>query len=156
MDLFTAFTAKDNLKKAFEYLKIEVNETSLPLDPIWKPAMSAVEELGNEFFSALQDYLRENKYQPDKANYIYADKDNMGVRPICIFSVVDRIVYQALLNPNILGNAIDKKLYSSCFGTRTCSKILNIGYFVGSNSIFLFFASALAAGVYLSSVASNA
>lgn len=118
MDLFTTFSAKDNLKKAFAYLKAEADESTLPLDPIWRPAISAVEELSDGFFEALQEYLRENKYRPDKANYIYADKDNMGVRPICVFSVVDRIVFQALLNPKILGNIVDKKLHSSCLGNR--------------------------------------
>jgi len=118
MDLFTTFSAKDNLKKAFKYLNAEVGESTLPLDPIWRPAISAVEELGDSFFETLQEYLRESKYRPDEASYIYADKDNMGVRPICVFSVVDRIVFQALLNPKILGNIIDKKLHSSCLGNR--------------------------------------
>ncbi len=75
------------MKKAFNYLQDEFNESSLPLDPIWRPAISAVEELGDSFFETLQEYLRESKYQPDKASYIYADKDNMGVHPICVFSV---------------------------------------------------------------------
>ncbi|MDP3727008.1 MAG: reverse transcriptase domain-containing protein [bacterium] len=122
MDLFTAFSSKENLKKAFAYLKDETDESTLPLDPIWRPAISAVAQLGDEFFETLQEYIRQSKYQPDKADYIYADKDNMGVRPICVFSVVDRIVFQALLNPWILGNIIDKKLYSSCLGNRVLGK----------------------------------
>jgi hypothetical protein len=53
-------------------------------------------------------------------DYVYNPKDNAGVRPICVFSVVDRIVYQALLNPLILGNTIDGKLFNVCF----CNRIL--------------------------------
>ncbi|MDE1970028.1 MAG: hypothetical protein KGI50_00400 [Patescibacteria group bacterium] len=122
MNLFESFSSKENLKKAFVYLKEETDESTLPLDPIWRPAISAVTQLGDEFFETLQEYLRQEKYQPDKADYIYADKDNMGVRPICVFSVVDRIVFQALLNPLILGNTIDKKMYSSCLGNRVLGK----------------------------------
>ncbi|MGD0328112.1 MAG: reverse transcriptase domain-containing protein [Minisyncoccia bacterium] len=122
MDLFQSFSSKENLKKAFAYLKDEADESSLSLDPIWRPSISAVAQLGDEFFEALQDYLRQDKYQPDKADFVYADKDNMGVRPICVFSVVDRIVFQALLNPWILGNIIDKKLYRSCLGNRVLGK----------------------------------
>ena len=122
MDLFERFSSKENLKKAFLYLKEEIDESSLALDPIWKPSISAVAQLGDGFFEALQEYTRENKYQPDKADFIYADKDNMGVRPICSFSVVDRIIFQAILNPLILGNIIDKKLYSYCLGNRIAGK----------------------------------
>lgn len=122
MNLFETFTSKENLKKAFLYLENEIEETSLPLDPIWRPALSAIANLGDEFFEALQQYLREDKYQPDKADFIYAQKDNLGVRPICVFSVVDRIIYQAILNPLVLGNAIDKKLCSSCLGNRVLGK----------------------------------
>lgn len=122
MDLFQSFSSKENLKKAFSYLKDEADESTLPLDPIWRPAISAVAQLGDGFFETLQEYLRADKYQPDKADFIYADKDNMGVRPICVFSVVDRIVFQALLNPWLLGNTIDKKLCSSCLGNRVLGK----------------------------------
>lgn len=118
MDLFTAFSSKENLKQAFLYLKDETDNSTLPLDPILRPASSAIAQLGDDYFEALQELIRTDKYYPDKADYIYADKDNMGLRPICIFSVVDRIVFQALLNPSILGEAIDKKLYSSCYGHR--------------------------------------
>ncbi|HOX10367.1 MAG TPA: reverse transcriptase domain-containing protein [Candidatus Moranbacteria bacterium] len=122
MDLFDKFTSKENLKQAFLYLKYETDESSLPLDPIWRPSISAIVHLGDDFFETLQEYLRQGKYQPDKADYIYASKDNLGVRPICIFSVVDRIIFQALLNPSVLGNIIDKKLFSFCCGNRIASK----------------------------------
>lgn len=122
MDLFQNFSSKENLKKAFAYIKDEANESNLPLDPIWRPAISAVAQLGDGFFETLQEYIRQNKYQPEKADFIYADKDNLGLRPICVFSVVDRIVFQALLNPWILGDKIDKKLCNSCLGHRMFGK----------------------------------
>ena len=120
MDLFENFSSKENLKKAFSYLKDETSKSTLPLDPIWRPAMSAITQLDDDFFEALQEYLRQNKYQPDKADYIYAQKDKLDVRPICVFSFVDRIIFQALLNPSILGNKIDNKLFNFCF----CNRIL--------------------------------
>src|SRR3989344_420446 len=116
--LFERFSSKENLKKAFIYLLDEIEKSSLPLDPIWKPATEAVSHIGKDYFQALQDYIRQGNYHPDKADYMFADKDNMGFRPICVFSIVDRIVYQALLNPWILGDLIDKKLFSSCYGNR--------------------------------------
>ena len=109
MDLFEQFSSKENLKKAFLYLKDEADESTLCLDPLWRPSISAVVQLGDNFFETLQEYIRQNKYKPDKADFIYAQKDNLDVRPICVFSSVDRIVFQALLNPWILGNKIDKK-----------------------------------------------
>jgi hypothetical protein len=120
MDLFSDFSSKENLKRAFQYLKEETTRSSLPLDPIWIPGISAVIDMGDEFFEALECYLRQGKYCPDRADYVYVPKDNAGVRPICVFSVVDRIVYQAILNPLILGNAIDGKLFGSCY----CNRIL--------------------------------
>jgi retron-type reverse transcriptase len=124
MDIFSAFSSKENLKQAFLYLKEETGGghfgSSLPLDPMWRPAISAVKQLGDDFFEALETYLRQDKYHPDKSDYVYNPKDNAGVRPICVFSVVDRIVFQALLNPLILGGAIDGRLFNSCF----CNRIL--------------------------------
>jgi hypothetical protein len=126
MDIFSAFSSKENLKQAFLYLKEETSGSSLPLDPILKPASIAISQLGDDFFEALETYLRQDKYRPDKADYVYAQKDNAGVRPVCVFSVVDRIVFQALLNPLILGNTIDSKLLNSCF----CNRILGEGKYL--------------------------
>lgn len=122
MDLFTEFSSNKNLKLALEYLKYEANTSSLSINPLATPAISAIEQIGDEFFATLQNYLREKKYNPEKADFIYANKDNFGVRPIAFLSVIDRLVYQALFNPNILGNMIDKKLYSFCFGYRLAGK----------------------------------
>lgn len=122
MNLFEKFSSKENLKQAFLYLRNETDESSLPLDPIWRPSISSIVHLGDDFFETLQDYLKKEKYKPAKADYIYASKDNLGVRPICIFSVIDRIIYQAIFNPKIFGNIIDKKLFNLCYGNRILGK----------------------------------
>ena len=46
-------------------------------------------------------------------------KDNLGLRPVCILSMIDRIVYQALFNQGILGFKIDGQLSEKvCFANR--------------------------------------
>ena len=122
MSLYDEFTSKENLEIAYLYLKEEIDTSTLPLDPILKPAMNAVVELGTDFFEALSKFLRAGHYNPGKADYIYAQKDNLGLRPICVISVIDKIIYQALLNPSVLGNIIDKKLLSFCYGNRVLGK----------------------------------
>lgn len=118
MDLFDKFSSKENLKKAFEYIVKEADTTSLPSDPFLIPSINAIKELENPYFETLEKLLRANKYNPDKASYLYAQKDNSDLRPIAILTATDKIVFQALLNPDILGNKIDKKLYSFCLGNR--------------------------------------
>jgi len=122
MSLYDKFTSKENLKTAFFYLKEEIDHSTLPLDPISKPTLNAITELGDEFFDALAKYLQNGHYKPGRVDYTFAQKDNLSLRPICVLSVIDRIIYQALLNPLILGNAIDKKLLSYCFGNRILGK----------------------------------
>ncbi len=121
MDLFETFRSKENLIQALKYLQGEILESSLPLDPLWSPGLNAMNEAGESFFEALSEYLNNNAYKPDKASFIYAQKDNFNLRPIYILSVVDRLLYQAIFNPNILGNVIDKKLLSNCYGNRLSS-----------------------------------
>lgn len=126
MDLFDKFSSKENLKKAFEYIVKEADTTSLPSDPFLIPSINAIKELGSPYFETLEKLLRANKYKPDKASYLYAQKDNSDLRPIAILTATDKIIFQALLNPDILGNKIDKKLYSFCLGHR----IIGNNYFL--------------------------
>jgi hypothetical protein len=120
--LFENFYAKENLKKAFLYLKEEVDESSLSLDPFWKPVIYAIDALGDKYFEALSTYLKQGYYTPEKADYTYVQKDNMGVRPISVLSVTDRIIFQALLNPTTTGDKIDKQLHTFVFGNRIQGK----------------------------------
>ena len=120
--LFDKFSSAENLKKAFLYLTDELKNSTLALDPIWTPMVSAIAQLGDGFFDTLQAYIRKDFYKPTAADFFYADKDNLGVRPVCILSVIDRIIFQAILNPLILGNIIDQTLISSCYGNRISNK----------------------------------
>jgi len=120
--LFEKFSSKENLKKAFLYLKEEVDESSLSLDPFWKPVIYAIDALGDKYFEGLSNYLKQGYYTPEKADYTYVQKDNMGVRPVTVLSVTDRIIFQALLNPTTLGDKIDKQLHTFVFGNRIQGK----------------------------------
>ena len=52
---------------------------------------------------ALEKYIRDEKYIPERGFYVYIPKDNLGLRPVCVISMIDRIVYQAMFNQKILG-----------------------------------------------------
>ncbi|MCC7004978.1 hypothetical protein IT397_03620 [Candidatus Nomurabacteria bacterium] len=122
MNIKQDYYSKDNLKVAFHYLKQEIDENSLSVDPIGRPTIEAIERLGDKFFSSLSEILQKGKYQPSDIDFMYAPKDNLGVRPISVIPIVDRIVYQALLNPYFLGKKIDKKIHDFAFGNRVLGK----------------------------------
>jgi len=122
MDLFNKASSGENLKLAFQYIEGEIDESTLSLDPIWKPAISAIRLLGDNIFDSLSTFVRSEKYKPESADHVYAQKDSLSARPICVFSVIDRIFFQAILNPGILGNIIDKKLFNFCYGNRISGK----------------------------------
>ena len=96
----------------------------LPLNPIWQPSLESIKKIisADDFFESLEYFLRNKNYNPDKASFLYAIKDNSGIRPISSLSVIDRLVYQAILNPSILGNRIDKRMLGFCFGNRVDGK----------------------------------
>lgn len=117
--LFKKFSSKENLKKAYFYIQNELAHSSLSVSPINHPATTAINDLGEHFFVALEQHLRDGNYRPEKGFFIYMPKDNLSVRPICILSMVDRIVYQAIFNPDILGYKIDGQLSDKlCFANR--------------------------------------
>ncbi len=118
MDLFDKFSSKENLEQAFDYFNNEAEETSLPLDPLWYPTRHVMERMRETFFDKLSLHIKENGYDPDPADYIYVSKRNLGVRPLAILSTTDRIIYQSILNPDILGKAIDNRLLDCCYGNR--------------------------------------
>lgn len=121
--LFDRFSSQENLKKAFEYVKDELTHSSLSVNPINHPALTAISGLGDQFFVALEQYLRDGKYAPERGFFVYIPKDNLGLRPVAVLSMVDRIVYQAMFNQEILGNKIDSQLLDSvCFANRVNEK----------------------------------
>lgn len=118
-NLFEQFSSKENLKRAYKYVKTELAYSSLSSDPITYPFIEAIDGLDDLFFDSLQRYIRSGKYQPQKAKYTYSPKDNLGVRPVPLMSVIDRIVYQAILNQEILGYKIDCQLQDKlCLSNR--------------------------------------
>jgi len=86
MDPFSTFSSKENLKQAFLYLKEETTGTSLPLDPLWRPAIIAVSQLGDDFFEALETYLPAKIISPHKADYVYApERQRWRPSDMCFF-----------------------------------------------------------------------
>lgn len=117
--LFERFSSKENLKKAYRYIQNELARSSLSVNPFNHPAITAINDLGENFFVALEQYIRDGNYKPERGFFIYMPKDNLGIRPVCVLSMIDRIVYQAMLNPEILGYKIDGQLSERvCFAHR--------------------------------------
>lgn len=108
-DIYEKFASPQNLRSAFSYIKKEIKKSSLPLDPFWVPGLSAIEKLDHAFFNSLSKELLEGKYKPGTACFLLQHKDNFGVRKIAMINMVDRIVYQALFNKDILGRQIEAK-----------------------------------------------
>lgn len=117
--LFEKFSSKENLKKAYQYIQDEIAHSSLSVNPINHPSTTAINDIGNHFFSALEQHIRNGDYKPEKGFFVYIPKDNLGLRPVCVLSMVDRIVYQAIFNQDILGYKIDGQLSDAlCFANR--------------------------------------
>jgi len=117
--IFERFSSKENLKKAYSYVQNELSHSSLSVNPINHPATTAINDLGEHFFTALEQYIRGRSYKPEKGFFVYMPKDNLGLRPVCVTSMIDRIVYQAMFNQNILGYKIDGQLSDKvCFANR--------------------------------------
>lgn len=109
-DLFERFTSRENLKKAYEFIKVELVSVSISVDPVMYPFIEAIDTIGDAFFIAMERYLRSGIYKSEKASHIFYPKDNYGMRPVALMSLIDRIIYQAILNPKILGYKIDSQL----------------------------------------------
>jgi len=131
MTLFESFLTEENLKKAYEYVKKEYLNANLSITPLLKAQITAIDNIEDKYFSSLSKYLAENDYEPTKPYIFYIPKDNFGFRPVCLMSLTDRIIYQAILNQEIIGNIIDKKLSKNCFANRLSKKEENYGaYFI--------------------------
>jgi len=96
--LFERFSAKENLQQEYQYVKDEIHHSSLSVDPINQPILSAIYNLGDGFFNAFELSLRNGERSPEKGYFVYLPKDNLEVRPVCVLSLVDKIVYQAMFN----------------------------------------------------------
>lgn len=117
--LFEKFSSGENLKKAYVYVRNELANSSLSINPINHPATTAINDVGDHFFTALEQYLRSGNYKPERGFFVYMPKDNLGLRPVCVLSMVDRIVYQAMFNQDILGYKIDGQISDKvCYANR--------------------------------------
>lgn len=115
MSKFKQFYAPENLLEAFGLLEIELQSSSLPLAPIWSPGLKIIQNNKEQIIDELSTILKENKYRPDPCEFFLAPKQCLGVRPVAILTVVDRLIYQAILNKDILGRAIFSKLNRCCY-----------------------------------------
>lgn len=104
--LFDSLINKNILEKAFDYLLVEIEGSSLALDPIWTPALSAIKNNREEYFNALSELIKSGNYKAGKATYFRFPKDNLGIRPVAVISITDRIVYQAIFLKPVLGNIL--------------------------------------------------
>lgn len=117
--LFEKFSSKDNLKQAYKYVQNELMHSTLSISPINHPALTAINVLDEQFFIALEQYLRDDKYIPERGFFVYIPKDNLALRPLCVLSMIDRIVYQAIFNQKIIGYKIDGQLSDEvCYSNR--------------------------------------
>ena len=117
--IFEKFSSRENLKKAYIYVKNELANSSLSINPINHPATTAINDIGEHFFTALEQHLRSGNYKPERGFFVYMPKDNLGLRPVCVLSMVDRIIYQAMFNQNILGYKIDGQISDKvCYANR--------------------------------------
>lgn len=108
--------SSENLKKAFYYIRGETEKDNFNILPFWSGTISIIEEINDEFFIALSESIYANQYSPDRPFFLYAKKDiNFWVRPISVLSVIDRVVYQAIFNPEILGGTVENTLSEYCF-----------------------------------------
>lgn len=135
--LFEQFADPSNLKQAFQYVKSEVSRSSLPLDPFWVPGIQAIETLGDAFFNSLGKLLLGGLYKPDESCIFPQHKQNFGIRRVAMITVVDRIVYQALLNQNILGNVLsDSGNWSSTYPGVSRSEVRYLEDYKGGYEAF--------------------
>ncbi len=117
--LFEQFSSRENLKRAYKYVQNELAHSSLSVNPINHPSLTSIEAVGEQFFIALEKYIRDGEYRPERGFFVYIPKDNLGLRPVCVLSMIDRIVYQAMFNQSILGYKIDGQLSDKvCFSNR--------------------------------------
>lgn len=108
--LFEKFSSVENLKEAYEFLKKDMVHTTMPDDPITNPFLDIIDSMGDIFFVSLQKYLMSGKYNPQRSMPMYFQKNRVSLRPFMVMSIIDRIVYQAIFNPEIYGLKIDSQL----------------------------------------------
>ena len=64
--LFERFSSRDNPKLAYKYVQNKLAHANLSVIPINHRALTAINALGDQFFAALEQYLRDDKYVPER------------------------------------------------------------------------------------------
>lgn len=121
--MYDEFCSVQNLKNAYLHVKNDLERSSLEVSPLLSHSIKIIDSLGEKFFGALSKLLQSFKesptqYRVTQADYIYIPKQGFGYRPICNLGIVDRIVYQALFEKDILGAKIDGQLTQCCYANR--------------------------------------
>jgi hypothetical protein len=62
---FKSLASKENLKKAYEIIKKEVNKSTLSTLPINNPGITAIDNLGDNFFDSLSTLILKGEYKPE-------------------------------------------------------------------------------------------
>ena len=61
MNLLYEFSSKSNLRQAFDYIKQELLDSTLPLDQLNSHVLQAAKTLGQQLLSAISALLRSGK-----------------------------------------------------------------------------------------------
>jgi len=112
------FRSVSNLKEAYRFLKPARSSMQNGMSFLSNLESDFVEHKAEDFFRLLSEDLQSG-YCPTRPNYYFAPKsDSFGLRPMAALALPDAIVYQALLNPRVLGARINSKLESCTFANR--------------------------------------
>lgn len=68
------------------------------------------ERIANRFVHALELSLKENDYEPARAELVFVPKTRFATRPAALVTLADRVVYEALIEP--MRGKIEKYLVS--------------------------------------------
>lgn len=117
-DLYEQFCSDNNLKLAYRYLKYEFERSTLKTDPLWYPAVQAIDKNEPVYFDALSKLLFSGRYNPQKPENVFTIKDNLAHRRVAVLNLTDRIVYQAIVNRNMLGGILNKNISAFCYSPR--------------------------------------
>ncbi len=105
-----------NLLKAYELIKEELKKTDYPLDPIYYPLINLIDQDRDGFFEKLTIYLCNFNYEADKAYYVHIPKNEVRYRKVGVLSLIDRVVFQAIMNFGYMGTIFNSSINDNiCF-----------------------------------------
>jgi len=120
--LFRKFYSVENLGKAYDLLKSELKDSTLPVDPLLSPVFKAIDNNREAYLKSLSWLIKNKQYAPSKAEYMYFPKPSFNMRKVALLTVTDRIVYQALLNYDVMGQVLHNNWTSVCLSPNIASE----------------------------------